>query len=442
MKRVTFSFLLVLAAAVAFGGATQVSSGWEFSEVTVIQHWPLNRSVDIKFFVRQVDGQASSRRAAKLKVSIGDRDLPEAELDNLWIRGEGRKCLVWTPAQAGYPAELNNVAVTLTVAEEVREVGYLVVDLASGKRSYKPLSFASEVNCDTYKTTHMAFRYIPSTRSAAWRNAMGKDTFRIGSDGTRTDLGITDGDRKREGTANITLTKSFFFGVFPLTRKQYALLGGSVSSQDAVPVRNVSYDFLRGTDGTNTVNGTAGCYCFPKSTAVDGNAPVGRLRSRTGLAFDFPTEAEWEYAARAGNEGEYLFDESGLTTAQITDKLNAYGANKEDSTVGTKLPNAWGIYDLIGCCHQWTTTCCDDNKTKHADATDPLGMTTQYGSGPFRVCKGSHARTGGGDTQRRVQRVAYRMLQRSNCQNGTLNGTNFTAEQNNTGCRLSLRLED
>ena len=442
MKRVTFSFLLACVTSWTFGGVVQVSSGWEFSEVTVIQHWPLNRSVDIKFFVRQVDGQASARRAAKIKVSIGDRDLPEAEFDNLWIRGEGRKCLVWTPAATGYPAELNDVSVTLAVDEEVCEVGYLVVDLASGKRSYKPLSFASEVNCDTYKTTHMAFRYIPSTRSAAWRNAMGKDTFRIGSDGKRTDLGITDGDRLREGTANITLTKSFFFGVFPMTRKQYALLGGSVASQDAVPVRNVSYDSLRGTDGTNAVDGAAGPYCFPKSTVVKGDSPIGRIRSRTGFSFDFPTEAEWEYAARAGNEGEYLFDESGLSTSQITAELNTYGANSESAAVGTKSPNAWGIYDLIGCCHQWTTTCCDDNKTKHMDATDPLGMTTQYGSGPFRVCKGSHARTGGGSTQLRVQRIAYRMLQRSNCQNGTLNGTNFTAEQGNTGCRLSLRLED
>lgn len=440
MKRVLLSFLLACVTSLAFGGGVQVSSGWEFSEVTVIQHWPLNRSVDIKFFVRQVDGQASSRRAAKLKVSIGGQELPEAEFDNLWIRGEGRKCLVWTPAQAGYPAELNNVAVTLTIDEEVREVGYLVVDVASGKRSYKPLSFANEVNSDTYKTTHMAFRYIPSTHSAAWRNAMDKDTFRIGSDGKRTDLGITDGDRNREGTANITLTKSFFFGVFPLTRKQHALLGGSVQTQDGVPVRNVSYDSLRGKDGTNTVNGTAGCYCFPKSTAVDGNTPVGRLRSRTGLSFDFPTEAEWEYAARAGNEGEYLFDESGLTTAQISDKLKEYGANDANAKVGTKSPNAWGIYDLIGCCHQWTTTCCDDNMTKHKDATDPLGMTTQYGSGPFRVCKGSHYNTG--SAKLRVQRIAYRMLQRSNCQSGTLNGTNFNAEQGNSGCRLSLRLED
>lgn len=436
MKRIVLFVLLACAAAVAFGDGVQESSGWEFSEVTVIQHWPFNRSVDIKFFVRQVDGQASARRAAKLKVSIGDRELPEAEFDNLWIRGEGRKCLVWTPAETGYPAELGNVAVTLSVVENVPEVGYLLVDLESGKRSYKPLSFENEVNSDTYKTTSMAFRYIPSTHSAAWRNAKGKDTFRIGSDGTRTGLGINDADKAREGTGNITLTKSFFFGVFPLTRKQYVLLGGTggTTSADAVPIRAVNYGMLRGNDGTNN----AAAYCVPKTYDVDPKTPVGKLRAKTKLSFDFPTEAQWEYAARAGSEGEYFFDDTGLSGQDINDKLNIYGANNASTAVGSKLPNAWGIYDLIGCCHQWTLTATGEangavSYSKHADAVDPVGVTPTTGAYAWRIVKGSHCRTGGGETQRRVQRCAYRMGLKTNLTGG---------EADNAGCRLALTLED
>ena len=432
MKRVTFSFLLACVASLALGDGAQVSSGWAFSEVTVIQHWPLNRSVDIKFFARQVDGQGSSRRAAKLKVSIGDRELPEAEFDNLWIRGEGRKCLVWTPAETGYPAELNDVAVTLSVVEEVREVGYLVVDLESGKRSYKPLSFADEVNCDTYKTTHMAFRYIPSTYSAAWRHAKGKDTFRIGSDGTRTDLGITQDDKNREGTANITLTKSFFFGVFPMTRKQYALLGGSTSSADTVPIRSVNYGMLRGNDGTNN----AAAYCVPKTYDVDPETPVGRLRALTKLRFDFPTEAQWEYAARAGHDdSEYFFAEDPQKTLET--QLNEYGANNANNSVGSKKPNDWGIYDLIGCCHQWTLTAVGETNgavsyTKHADAVGPVGVTPTTGDYAWRIVKGSHYKTN--DAKKRVQRCAYRMALKSNGKD--------SGEQANAGCRLRLTLED
>ena len=61
------------------------------------------------------------------------------------------------------------------------------------------------------------------------------------------------------------------------------------------------------------------------------------------------------------------------------------------------------------------------------------------GAGPFRVCKGSHCNPG--DAKARVGRLAYRLLQRSNCQNGMLNGTSYNAEQSNTGCRLALTLD-
>ena len=429
MKK-TFLILAAAVATVALGEA----SGWEFTQVCAAQRWPWQRQVDIDFFARQTDGAASRLRAARLAVRLGDREIPTRELKGTSILGEGHHHIVWTPeTNSVFGANIQNASFTLVATNDVRDVGYMTVDLASGAIDYQPMSFSNNVNTTLYKTTSMAFRYIPSTYSAEWRNMKGKSTFQIGSDGKRNDLGITDGDRNREGKANITLTKGYFFGVFPMTRKQYALLGGSVGTQDAVPIRSVTYDGLRGVDGTNTL-----WYCFPQHTGVALNTPIYRLRTRTGLDFDFPTEAQWEHAARAGSEGEYFFDDTGLSSTEIGNKLNAYGANDANATVGTKLPNAWGIYDLIGCCHQWTTTCCD-SVAKHVDAVDPLGATTQVGSGPFRVCKGSHCSTGG--AKNRVQRLAYRMLQRSNCQNGTLSGTNFSAELGNTGCRLALTLD-
>ena len=76
---------------------------------------------------------------------------------------------------------------------------------------------------------------------------------------------------------------------------------------------------------------------------------------------------------------------------------------------------------------------------KHADGVDPLGPVPQMGAGPFRVCRGSHSGPGG--AKARVGRLAYRMLQRSNCENGTLNGATYNAEPSNTGCRLALTLD-
>lgn len=425
-KLALFGLVLGLAA-----GAL-ADAGWEFSQVTAIQRWPWDCKVDIDFFARHVDGEGSHLRAAKIsaKVTSGGvtHAIPSTELSRPWIRGEGHFHVVWTPATTGYPDELKNAAVEIVVEKDVKDVGYLTVDLATGDYGYKPMVFSNEVNSATYKTTAMAFRYIPSTYSAAWRNMMGKTSYRVGSDGARSDLGISDTDRKKEVPANITLTKGFFMGVFPMTRQQYRLLGGTADGNDQYPVRGVSYQGLRGKDGAQG-------FCYPTNTAVEANTPIGRLRSRTGLKFDFPSEYQWEYAARAGSEGEYFFPDAGLNASQISSKLGEYGAYSNTAAVGSKKPNAWGLYDLIGCCHQWTTTCAvltEDDTTvgvKHADSVNPKGAIPGTAI-PYRTCKGSHHNPGG--VRDRVGRLAYRFYQRADAPTG---------EKDNTGCRLALTLD-
>ena len=115
---------------------------------------------------------------------------------------------------------------------------------------------------------------------------------------------------------------------------------------------------------------------WPSSSAVDASSFMGKLRARTGLDFDLPTEAQWEYACRAGTTTTYYWGNS------MNGNYAWYADNSSNKThpVGLRTANAWEIYDMSG--NVWEL--CLDWYGTLAYGTDPKGSF----SGTGRVKRG------------------------------------------------------
>ena len=242
---------------------------------------------------------------------------------------------------------------------------YCVIDLSGGPYAETyPVSYLWSIQwddwmngwTDKYKTTKLVLRYIPA------------GTFIMGG-GSSTE------------SRRVTLTKPFYMGVFEVTQKQWELVmrtwpGSSPSSSygrgDAYPAYYVSYDDIRGS--------SSGAQ-WPASSAVDALSFLGKLRAKTGLDFDLPTEAQWEYACRAGTTTAYYWG----------DTMNYYyvwfrgNSGSKTHPVGILRPNAWGLYDMSGNVEEWCRDRYDSLKSL-SYGTDPAGSA----SGSYRVRRGGN----------------------------------------------------
>ena len=258
----------------------------------------------------------------------------------------------------------------------------MIIDLQGGvDTEHYPVSYRSTPPAygwtDEYKTTKLVLRKIPA------------GTFMMGS--PADELGRWDDETQHQ----VTLTKDFYVGVFEVTQKQWERVMGSwpstfynASYRDARPVETVSYDDIRGSGAG------AG---WPANNAVDADSFLGRLRAKTGLALDLPTEAQWEYACRAGtttalNSGKNLTDTWECPNMAEVGRYwyNGGGGSSWDgdtsggtAKVGSYLPNQWGLYDMHGNVWEW---CLDwyQSELGSSAQTDPWGAA----GGSNRVNRG------------------------------------------------------
>ncbi len=167
-----------------------------------------------------------------------------------------------------------------------------------------------------------------------------------------------DGDGDEKPQHKVKLTRAYYIGKYEVTQRQWAAVMPDNPSQfrgEDLPVDSVSWD---------------DCQRF-----------LTRAAAKAGVTLRLPTEAQWEFACRAGTTTRWPW---GADEAAAGDyawiELNSSGTTH---AVGRKKPNAWGLYDVCGNVAEW----CQDwyaNPYPPGDATDPVGPA----SGVSRVLRG------------------------------------------------------
>ena len=167
------------------------------------------------------------------------------------------------------------------------------------------------------------------------------------------------------GTQKVTLTHDYWLGKYEVTQREYVGVAGKNPSHFTndinLPVEKLTF-----------FDASAYCTEMTRREKAAGHLPPG-------FVYRLPTEAEWEYACRAGTTNNFYFGE-----ATNSEEYAWTLENSEATThpVGLKKPNGWGFYDIHGNVWEW----CSDwfELYPSGDLVDPRGPST----GKFKVFRG------------------------------------------------------
>jgi len=190
----------------------------------------------------------------------------------------------------------------------------------------------------------------------------GKLTFMMGSPSSETGGGSDEKEHK------VTLTKGFYIGVTEVTQGLWKAVMGSNPSHfkncgDNCPMEQVSWNDCK--DFIRKLN-----------------------RMVPGGGFRLPTEAEWEYAARAGTSTRFCFGNNDNWLGQYA----WYSSNSGSKThaVGQKRPNSWGLYDMHGNVWEWCEDIYSEDAYNNHQSKNPIYTS----GGSDRVIRGGSCGSG------------------------------------------------
>ena len=373
MKTKTYLSLLAAFAASALVAATPVIKA---DSVTFSQN-TTTRLVTIGYTLEETDAVVTVDVLTN-GVSIGEENFANIDGDVNRRVAPGDHLIVWHP-RASWPDHVftnNEVSVEVRAWDVTIPPDYMVVNLASEVDriryyvSEKALPDGGLAN-DVYRTTKLVMRRIPASGNV-W--TMGSSASNSDGDGllTRTD--------SREKQHLVRMTNDYYIGVFPTTQAQHERVVGNnpiaTTSANYNPLAPVMHNYpsIRGEDVDWPSTGHA----------VGSSSFLKKWRDLTGIDFDLPTSAQWEFAARAGTSTSFFFGPAASSNDLPLYAWCKFNSGSHVHKVGELLPNPFGLYDVYGQSWDWCldySGCISDTTSVVVEPEGPASSAAANDSG-------------------------------------------------------------